>query len=76
VVEQNCSISSGVPGSWLEPFVLRGEAALGGDVDEQQRLAGVVTELGVGTLKGMDGNVVKSHVPTLPATGYRPLGPS
>ena len=45
----------------LEPFVLRGQAALGGHVDEQQRLAGVVAERGVGTLEGVDGDVVESH---------------
>ena len=59
----------------LEAFVLGREAALGGHVDEQQRLAGVVAQLGVVALEGVDGDVVESHGPTLPATGVGAPGP-
>ena len=51
----------------LEALVLRRQPALGGHVDHQERLAGVVAERRVVALEGVDGDVVKGHA----GRGYR-----
>src|SRR5439155_15390775 len=58
----------GVPlGEALQGRVLRGQAAAGGHVDEQQRLAAVATERVGGPVETSDLNVEDGHGATLPA---------
>src|SRR5262249_20803789 len=48
----------------LQALVLRGEAALAGHVDDQQHLAGVVTQVPGTAVGGLDAEVVYVHGPS------------
>src|SRR6202040_938341 len=50
----------------LERRVLRGEAALGGDVHDEQGLARERAERGVRAVEGLHGDVIDGHISTLP----------